>query len=136
LKNEKELESALFKLFKRDGHDVWFSVTFRYPVSSTQAKRKFKYFFNHLNTASERFFEKYISAWVFVEWSESRGGNHIHALIKGVDLSLCPKLERKCIDFFGQSEVKPIHEDVIPYLVRKYFTKTLMDWDYLKINWL
>jgi len=132
--NRKKLVNALKEFLEKDKWDTWLTVTFRTPVTSSLAKKKFKYFFKTLNKPDEEFFKKYILSCVFVERNKVKKGFHIHALVKGVAPSLCSRLEEKCREYFGESRVMPVHEGVIPYLCDKYDTSSLEDWRFFKIN--
>ena len=76
---KKEFESLLDKF----NCDLFFNTTFRDTTKMWGAVNKFKYFFKHLNTPKQVFFDKYILCWTFFEKEDCRNGVHIHSLIKG-----------------------------------------------------
>ena len=122
------------KFLDRFYYDMFLTITFREPTSEITAKRKFKRFLKHLNTADEKFYHNFIYLWLFIERNKKKEGVHLHALITGINLSKSFSLEQKCLDHFGQSKVKAMHNGVLRYLARKYTSPSLIDLDYLKIN--
>jgi len=114
--------------------DVWMTVTFRRPVTVKTAKKMFKYFLQHINKPDDIYYEKYIYLWAFFENDYTRGGVHVHAIIDRIDTTKTERLQERCSEFFGESKVMTAHQNVVPYLSRKYNTSSLIDFDYMKIN--
>jgi hypothetical protein len=129
-----ELQSA-FKVFLEDfPGDMWMTITFRRALSEATAKKRLKYFFKHLNTPQEIFFDKFVRLWAFYENNIGNDGVHIHALIGGIKPELANALQDKCHIVFGESKVVGKHQGVTSYLGRKYNTSSLNNFDLLHIN--
>lgn len=110
---------------------LWVTLTFKHSTPAFIAKKKFKHFLKHLND-KQHYYEKFIRAWVFIDKDTIRDGIHLHAIIDGISPSKAPSLEQLCFDAFGQSKIMSTHENVIPYLAKKY--NSAMDIDYIKVN--
>jgi len=121
--------------------DLWFSTTFRSKALVMPAEKAFKYFFkSYLNQPDRIFFEKFILCWVLFDKRDSREGVHIHSLIKGIDPSLAPLLQKKSNAFFGQSDVRPYDHSISKnrsashYLAEKYVREEFDHYGFYKIN--
>ena len=116
--------------------DLWASVTFHERTELAQARGSFKYFLKHLNSPDDIFFDKFVFCFVCFE-RESRGGVHIHALIRGIHPLYALKFQRKCWKF-GNSKVKPynpcLERNATRYLANKYVSRNLVDFDFMKVN--
>src|SRR5438477_2094597 len=113
------------KFIKEFPADIWLTVTFRKTVNTGVAIRRFKYFLKHLNKPDQQFYKKYINVLVVCEKNRYRQGVHIHALVKGMDISLAPALESACNERFGESKAKAPHEGVAGYLADKFDSSSL-----------
>lgn len=133
--NDKLVEQWVVFLGKQDW-DLFVTITFRESRAGIIAKKLFKWFFKHLNTFANKFFQKYIRCWVFFEQDVDRKGVHIHTLIKGIHPSMADLLEDRCKKFFGISKVEPYDskKGAKHYLGKKYNGYKLDDFDYYKIN--
>ena len=114
-------------------YEIWLTVTFENPRSTSYAKKRFKHYLKHLNDGMV-FYQKYIHLWIFFEKNKVKSGIHIHALIHGIDIAKAPLLEQDCNVCFGESKVIVGHKNVIPYVADKYNRPSLDDFDYWKIN--
>lgn len=121
--------------------DIYFSTTFKLKTLAESAEKAFKYFFKcRLNQPGDIFFKKFVLCWAFFERSDSRGSVHIHALLKGISPSLAIPLQKKCKDFFGQSDIRPYdhslpkHKSASHYLAEKAVRGELDHYNFFKIN--
>ncbi|MFC1510152.1 hypothetical protein ACFL49_00640 [Candidatus Omnitrophota bacterium] len=131
-----DLKNEMNALITRERWDLFITITFSRSVSSFNAKKRFKYFFKHVNTEDKMFFTKYVKTWVFFEKDGYRNGVHIHSLLSGISENEAVLLEIRCKEVFGQCKVlayRP-NERASYYLACKYPLGVLADYDFLKIN--
>ena len=127
-------------LLDREHWDIYCNPTFRSRTLQEEAEQEVKYFFKHLNKPGKIFFPKFMLCWVFYEGGDIRGGLHLHLLIKGINPSLAPDLQKKCKEFFGDSQVVPYNYNLpgekspSRYLAKKYISDELDFFDLYKIN--
>lgn len=133
MNTNEQMRSSFEEFLQKFPCAIWLTVTFKNPVQTYTARKRFKYFLKHLNK-DMIFYEKYIYLWAFYEKEKTREGVHIHACIDGIDSSKAVLLKKECLKFFGSSEVKAAHEGVWPYVAEKYNSFDLDDYEYMKIN--
>lgn len=133
LEKEANALEAHLRSFK---WDLFLTITFRKETSYITAVKKLKYFFKRLNTKETFFFNRYVCTYVFFEENPGRRGVHIHCLLRGINPSSAYLLERKCLEFFGNSQVRPYDEEdnAAKYLAKKYGSKYLRGFDLIKIS--
>lgn len=119
--------------------DLYVTITFTEEIAMELALKRFKQFFAYLNNRRFVFFEKLITCWVIFEKNDTRKGYHIHALIKGIDPTLAPRLEHLCHHAFGLSKVEGFDYSIQPYsavnyIVDKHIYKYCGSLMYYEIN--
>ena len=117
---------------------LWATITFRRPVDSSEAIKRFKTFMRNLNTRDEILIHNFAWCFVLLDRGSGREGVHIHALIRGIHPLNAMKLEKKCEKHFGISKVVPYVPSIQPnatlYLAQKYALSTLADFSFMKID--
>ena len=133
-----QLKDAFNQMILDHGpYDIFFHTSFRRKTWEDSAKRKFKQFFNRLNTRQFRFYAKYIWVFLTIENNPPGDGVHIHALIQGIPAEYASLLQKKAGAFFGKSKVVPYDPDLpgTHYLSWKYpANDKIADYDLYKIN--
>ncbi|MBF0620045.1 MAG: hypothetical protein HQL19_07750 [Candidatus Omnitrophica bacterium] len=136
--SERELVKGYQELLDSFQWDVFVTITFRKRATTAWAIHAVKCFLKHLNSREVQFFKKFVRCFVFSEKYGQREGIHLHLLIQGIDPSMAGALERKCLNIFGESAVKP-YDHSLPrlasfYLAEKCISPLLDHWDFFKIN--
>jgi len=132
-----EVVDAFAKFF--DGSfntGLYATVTFKQEICMEKAKRSIRHFFKYLNGRTVYFYKKLMQCVVFFEKTDSRGGVHVHMLIKGIDPALAKTLEQRLIIAFGRSEAEPYipGNGAAVYLANKCDQQSLLHWDKWTIN--
>jgi hypothetical protein len=136
-KTDYEHVLAFESFVSRRPWDIFISITFRHQTNTEAAIKMFKYFFKHLNSSEGIFsFADYIYCLVFFENNEYTNGIHLHVFLEGISPLLAKSLNRKCNDFFGDSDVVQYDptQPATYYVSWKYVFGMLDHFDYYKIN--
>jgi len=114
--------------------DLWLTITFRKKTGLLEAKKAFKQFIKNMNSG-KAFFGNFVFCFIVFE-KDTRGGVHLHGVLRGVHPLYAPQIEKLCIKQFGQSKVVPYmpHRNAILYLAAKYTSPRLECYDLMKIN--
>jgi len=129
----KKMRKEFKKYISNFKYDTWITITFKECTASEEAVKRFKDFFCRLNK-EEDYYIKYIRLLVFIEKNKYRDGAHIHALATGIMPTKRRKLQKLCCEELGSSKILAPHKWVIQYLVKKYNTEKLDDWQHYTIN--
>jgi hypothetical protein len=134
--DKRSLADGWAEFLSREKWDLFVTVTFRNSTKIIIAKKLFKRFFKHLNTAAGEFFDKYIRCWVFFEKDADRQGVHVHALVRGIHPSKAKEIEKRCKERLGESKVEEYDATggAIEYLANKQNSRKLEDYDRCRIN--
>ncbi len=138
LQFKERLRIALIDWIEKSSPDLWVTITFAKEATNYDLTlKRLKQFLSRLNTARFEFYPKYIWLWAIFE--KTVNGYHIHALIKGIDPSSADRLQKRCNNTFGKSEVKPFdyskkHYSAIDYIVNKYVYRGCDNLEPYKVN--
>jgi len=145
----KKVLGAYVEHFKKMNYTHFLTLTYKNPklkpnhklyhiksyrAFSTELSRKdFLWFFSHLNSKHQQFYEKAINCHAAWETSTHNRGLHLHVAIDSIPLSLRDKLREKCESYFGNTDIRDVHDGVGTYLGEKYAFGKLTDMEYLRI---
>jgi len=121
--------------FEPEEHDIWFYSNFFKNSSAKTVRKKIYHLLKYLNTPDKKFYDKFIHGWMFYERNTGRSGVHVHALIKGIDVSHAGLLRKKCCRELGRSGARDVHFKVGKYVAKKFvYQDSVVDFHPFKIN--